>query len=349
MAESLTAAELPLDSLRKLIDGASRHAFIGLSASGRISFWSRGAERLFGWADAEVLGQSVAILFTEEDRVAEVPKRNFAQAYSCECVEDVRRHVRKDGTQFWAHSTMTALGDGSGYVKVLRDWTETQQADEANVHQMKRLQLSQQALVAELQHRTRNLLALVRSIATRTLESGGSLQDFGRQFDGRLAALGRAQSRLTRSDEPFTLGDIVKAELDAHGAMPGNGRVLVAGPPIALSGSTVQTLTLAIHELALNALQYGALAVDCGRLAVTWTVEKGSAGAAARLRLSWRESGLPLGADFRPVRSGFGRELIEQVLAYDLVALSRFEFTAEGLHCSIEIPISEYSLGEQGA
>lgn len=346
MAESLTAAELPPDSIRKLLDGASRHAIIGLTADGRISFWSRGAERLFGWVAAEVLGQNAAILSTEADRLAEVPERDLAKAGSGGHVEDVRCHVRKDHTQFWAHSTMTALEDATGYVKVLRDWTQQQEVEQGRVRELRRLQQSEQALVAELQHRTRNLLALVRSMAAQTLKSGGSLQDFRRQFDGRLAVLGRIQSRLARNDVPFTLDEIVKAELDAQDASTDNGRVHVAGPPVALIESTVQTLALAVHELSTNARQYGALAVDSGRLEVTWAVERGNPrGEAARLRLDWRESGLPLGPDFRPAQGGFGTELMEHMLAYEQLALTRFEFTCEGLHCSIEIPVAEYDPG----
>jgi len=325
MAEHLTAAPLPLDALRKVIDGASRCALIGLTADGRIFLWSRGAEHLFGWQEAEALGQSAAIIFTDEDRAAEVPERDLAGARNTGCVENVRCHVRKDGTQFVANSTLTPLEDGSGFVEVLRDWTQQHAAD--------------QALKAELQHRTRNLLALVRSISTHTLDSAHSLQHFGRQFNSRLAALGRNQSCFTRHDVPPTLGEIVKMELEAQSAEIDDKRVRIAGPPVALTSSTAQIMTLAIHELAANALQHGALAVDGGRLGVTWSVETGDPGPAARLRLSWRESGLPLGSDFRPTHWGFGRELIEQVLAYDLLALTRFEFTPDGLHCSIDIPV----------
>jgi two-component system, chemotaxis family, CheB/CheR fusion protein len=321
MAERLTAAELPPDSLRKLIDGASRCALIGMSADGKISLWSRGAEHLFGWEEAEVLGQSITIISTQEDRTAGVLQRHLAEARRTGYAEEVRCHVRKDGTQFWANGVLTPLEDDRGYVKVLRDWTEQHEAD--------------QVLVAELQHRTRNLLALVRSIATHTLESAGSLQDFGRQFNSRLAALGRIQSRSARNDVPPTLEEIVKAELNAHGAPVDGERVRVEGPPVALIGSTAQILTLAIHELGANALQYGALGVDSGRLRITWSVED------TRLRLNWRESGLPVGQDLRPTHWGFGRELIEHVLAYDLLALTRFELTPDGLHCSIDIPISE--------
>jgi PAS domain S-box-containing protein len=331
MAERSKTAELPSDSLRKLIDGASRCAFIGMSEDGRISLWSRGAEHLFGWLECEVLGHSAGIIFTAEDRAAQVPELDLARARETGYAQDVRCHVRKDGTRFWANSVLTLLEDGRGYVNVLRDWTEQHEA----------AQRSQQALEAELQHRTRNLLALVRSIATQTLAPAGSLQDFGRQFNSRLAALGRIQSRLTSNDVPLTLGAIVEAELDAHGAEIGDERVRVAGPPIALTGGTAQILTLAIHELAANALQYGALAVDGGHLEVTWSVEEDNL--PARLRLSWRERGLPLGADFRPERKGFGRELIEHVLAYELLALTRFEFTPDGLHCSIDIPTSEHA------
>ena len=122
-------------------------------------------------------------------------------------------------------------------------------------------------LVAELHHRTRNLLAVVQSIALQTLRTSASLEGFGDEFESRLEALSRVQGLLARADrEAVDLRALVEAELGAHGdggADP--GKVRVEGPPVALPAGSAQTLALALHELATNAVKYGALEAARGQ------------------------------------------------------------------------------------
>jgi two-component sensor histidine kinase len=103
----------------------------------------------------------------------------------------------------------------------------------------------------------------------------------------------------------------------------------------------VQTLALGLHELATNAVKYGALSRPEGRLAVRWSLTDGDNGE-RRLRVEWRESGVPvsLPPDGQPLRQGYGRELIEQALPYQLSAETVYELTPEGVRCTITLPIS---------
>jgi two-component system CheB/CheR fusion protein len=189
----------------------------------------------------------------------------------------------------------------------------------------------QKMLISELQHRTRNLLALVQAIAHKTFAETPALED----FSSRLAALSRVQTLLGGElDESIDLRDIVQLEFDALGVDQSN--VSISGPPVALGFDLVQTFCLALHELATNAVKYGALKGEDGKLQVTWTVQADAAGAAL-LSLHWHESGVSI--PVQPERRGFGRELLEKALAFTLHAQTELNFDDDGVRCHIQIPL----------
>jgi two-component sensor histidine kinase len=212
-----------------------------------------------------------------------------------------------------------------------------------------RLQEQQSVLVGELQHRTRNLMAVVQAIMLRTIKTSDTLDDFRICIEERLGALARVQGLLSRRNPgnrvPFDV--LLREELSAHVELDatGNGdQVTMQGPPgIPLRSSLIQTLALALHELATNAVKYGALAVPSGHLAVRWTVEND--GDRDRLVVDWRETGvqhMPT-ADAPARGDGYGRELIEKALPYQLDARTAYTFTSDGVHCviDVDIPLSD--------
>ncbi|MFB6452805.1 CheR family methyltransferase [Bradyrhizobium tunisiense] len=200
-----------------------------------------------------------------------------------------------------------------------------------DVTSLTRSEARQRVLIAELQHRTRNLFSVVEALAQQTLGNGGSLQE----FSTRLAALGRVQSLVTRaSDDQLDLGDIIRSELQAVGAS--DEKVAVSGPAVPLGFELVQTIGLALHELTTNAVKHGALKASQGRLDVSWRVER-NGGSGPTLLLSWKESGLfklP-----KPSRKGFGRDLIERALAHSSGAKTQLRFGEDGVLCQIELPL----------
>ncbi len=203
---------------------------------------------------------------------------------------------------------------------------------------LKRSEETNLLLIAELQHRTRNLLSVVSSLSKETLASCGSLSDFADTFDARLAALSRVQGLLFREcTNIVTIGELVRLELQALGAHPDGQRVTVGGPEVALPHRSVQILALSLHELATNARKYGALGTAEGRLAVTWrvTVDGGN----RHLALEWRESGVALYEKTAPARKGFGRTLIEESLPYQLDAKTRLEFGDNDVYCSVSMTL----------
>jgi two-component system CheB/CheR fusion protein len=190
----------------------------------------------------------------------------------------------------------------------------------------------QNVLIAELQHRTRNLLTVVQSIAHRTIGKGAALD----ALSARLGALGRVQSLVSNAPaDTVDLGELIRFELEAVGAFDG-AKVRKSGPSISLSFEFVQMLGLALHELMTNALKYGALKHPAGTIAISWELRNNS-GNSPMLILDWKETGVPIAKS--PVRKGFGRELIERALVRSLDAKSEMTFGHDGLSCHIELPL----------
>ncbi len=205
------------------------------------------------------------------------------------------------------------------------------------VDDLRRLQEEQKVMVAELQHRTRNLITVVRSIANQILRSSDSLGAFRSHFNDSLDALSRVQGLLSKSgQQPFTFGALLRMELDALGAGTARSRVFMDGPDVPLRKSTMQTLALAVHELATNACKYGALATEEGRLRVTWQLRHQDG--EARLRIEWAEDGFNRPTPPGGLSGGYGRKLIEEALPYTLDAKTSYELTDAALRCTIELP-----------
>ena len=246
---------------------------------------------------------------------------------SAECEARLRR---SDGQWRWylirAAPQMAPDGTLLGWVGSFTDIDDRRVAE-----------LRQGLLLAELQHRVRNILAVVRSVLNRTLESSTDLDHFAAHLTGRIGALARTQSAAARTPErQVTLEELVHDELACHGGQD-DSQHDVEGPSVALSDSVGSTFALAVHELTTNALKYGALSNPAGRLHVRWRLETVIGYKyATRLIFEWRESGVPV-TDLKPVRRGFGRELIEQGLPYELGATTALEFRPGGLYCRIEL------------
>jgi len=200
-----------------------------------------------------------------------------------------------------------------------------------NITNLVKADARQRVLIAELQHRTRNLLGVVQSIAQQTLGKGGTLE----AFSTRLSALGRVQGLVGGAmQDQIDLGGIVRLELEAVGA-PENDSVTISGPPVALSFEVVQTFALALHELATNAAKYGALKNNSGHLQIDWSLA-GTANDPV-LILDWRESGVDMMP--MPTRRGFGLELIKRALPFTLRAKVDHSFSPDGIACHIELPL----------
>jgi two-component system CheB/CheR fusion protein len=189
-----------------------------------------------------------------------------------------------------------------------------------------------------LQHRVRNMLAIIRSISARTF--GISEEDESADhFRGRLDALARIEVRCGGGRKPgCDLEELIRDELRMFEF---DESVDIRGPEVRVPHEIARLLGLAIHELATNAIKFGALAAHGTKagLTVRWTFARG------RLRLSWTESGVAV-VGLAPPHIGFGREYIEQAMPYQIDAETRFELQPGGISCTIEVDLSQNEEGD---
>ena len=227
-----------------------------------------------------------------------------------------------DGVERWLSAAGQVVFDASGRavraIGTARDVTD-RKADERR----------QRLLMAELDHRVKNVLATVQSITARTLGSDGG----ARALMGRIAALADAHSILSAEEwRGAELTGLLESVLTAH--RTGRSRVSLEGPAVMLEPKLAQSLALALHELTTNAAKYGSLSVETGRVRLRWDVLPDP----RRLHLVWRESEGPPVAP--PDRQGFGSLLIERSLAYEFQARVEVQYRPDGLRCEMELPLS---------
>lgn len=188
------------------------------------------------------------------------------------------------------------------------------------------------SLTRELNHRVKNTLANVLSIAALTRRRSKGIDDFTESLTARIRALSATHDLLSQSDWGHAaLGDIVRSELAPY--MEGNeSHVVMAGPGIKLAPNDAMSLGLAIHELATNAAKYGALSTIEGRIHVQWTMASPDLA-----EIHWREEGGPPVAE--PTKRGFGRDLIEKIVAHELKSEVDLRFEPGGVECRLKVPV----------
>jgi PAS domain S-box-containing protein len=238
-----------------------------------------------------------------------------------------KRYVRQDGEVRWMAVKSTTVRDADNRflygVRVVQDVTERRQAEQ-----------SQQLLIDELNHRTKNTLAIVQSLFWQTARDKSASSDLREVFEGRLFALSKAHEHLTIGHwESAPLKDIIVAGIGAHFSAPDH-RIEMMGDLMVLKPKAALTLAMACHELATNAVKYGALSVTSGRISVRW--QKIATDAGSPLRIEWRERGGP--RVHPPARLGFGSKFVEASIAADLQGTSKIAFEPEGVRCVMELP-----------
>lgn len=203
--------------------------------------------------------------------------------------------------------------------------------NDATEEQRERNEQQRNRLNSEMTHRVKNILALVKSIATQTGSSSDSIDDYTRSFEGRLRALAYAHDQSFAGAEGGELADLIEAEAAMHrfGNMP--DRIQVSGEPLGLSEHSFGVFALLLHEMMTNAAKYGSLSVPSGKLDVSWSLtDEGDC------RLLWIESGGP--EVITPTRRGFGSNLIEKTIAHDLGGTVDIDFDPAGLRATIVLP-----------
>ncbi len=206
-----------------------------------------------------------------------------------------------------------------------------------DVTERKRAEERQRLLLNELNHRVKNTLVTVQSMAAQTLRAASDLPAFREAFEARLIALSQTHNLLTEQNwESASLREIVDAELEAFG---GRERLdFDYARDLRLNPKATVAVGMAVHELATNAAKYGALSTPGGRVSIAWSTEPASPETAARLRLRWTESGGPPVPP--PTRRGFGVRLLEKGLAGELSGVVRLAYDQSGLVCAMTLPLA---------
>ncbi|WP_268747109.1 PAS domain S-box protein [Sphingomonas sp. RIT328] len=318
---------------RQFGDASSNALWVREATTLRLEYASAAFAPLYGLPPGGEEAPPWSTLVVAEDRaVAFEAIRRATAGEQRTCTYRIRR---PDGELRWIHDTVFALSSGGELVEriggISVDVTDA-------ITNSERLEM----LVAELQHRTRNLINLVRSIADRTARSSRDLPDFRARFIDRLDALARVQKLLSRLQDVdrVCFDELLRGELSVIAGV--SDRIVLDGPAgIRLRSSSVQMVAMALHELATNAVKYGALGQPQAHLTVRWSLVTAADGA-PRLSIVWRESAVVMPADPSATAqgSGQGRDLIERALPYQLDAETRFVLETDGLLCTIELPVS---------
>ena len=241
------------------------------------------------------------------------------------------RVVDDDGSSRWLLMRGRADYDASGRPTRLAGVS-------IDITDRKRGEERQKLLLDELNHRVKNTLATVQSIALQTRRTASSPEDFSRALDARIAALAGAHDLLTNASwDGVSLGDVIALTVQPYESDGNRFKVKQNGPDILLGPNAAVTLNMAFHELATNAAKYGSLQSDGGTVNVVWAVDREPS--TPEIRIEWQESGGPSVGS--PSRRGFGSRLLEQGVSRELGGRVSIAFESTGLHCIMRLPTSE--------
>jgi len=331
-SQSLRRAEAALREQDQRLAATYEHVDIGIAevdATGRLTRVNEAICTITGYSREELLFSSLMDR-THPDDVAR-DRLNFRQqiagGYDRYSIE--KRFIRRSGEIIWISVTSSSVCDDEGHflygVRVVQDVTQRKMAEER-----------QTALRDELNHRVKNTLATVQSLAAHTLCGPNVAEQPRRAFESRLLALARTHDQLSRqrwksADFAETVEDIV-----APYRIGQSRRVHTCGPSVWLRPQTTLTLAMVLHELVTNAVKYGALSSPIGVLAVEWRVA--GLDESRALTIDWREKG---GPEIKPPeRKGFGSKLLEWGIVREMGGRVNPIYERSGFRAEVEIPLS---------
>jgi len=307
---------------------SSDDAIIGENLDGIIMSWNNGAERLYGYTVEEAIGKPITILippdrYDEEHTILGRIKRGERVDH----YETIRQ--RKDGSSVNVSLTGSPVKNAEGEIigasRIARDITER-----------KRAEAREKVLMAELDHRVKNVLARVATVAMSSRQESSSLDQFARSLDGRIKSMTAAHALLSQNRwHGVGFDALVRTQLAPYAS---DANVTISGTDVVLSTGASQAMAMVLHELVTNSAKYGALSVPTGRVSISWD-SKPNGHAAASLEFVWREFGGP--PTTAEGRSGYGTRLIRELVPYELAGMVDLNLAAEGVNCKIEFPLEQ--------
>ena len=313
--------------------GTFDNAAVGVAHVGLDGRWLRVNQRLaglVGYTEAELLNTTFMDITHPDDVVEDVDKVRQVLAGEIGNYSIDKRYIRKDGSTLWVALTVALQrnlnGEPAYFISVINDISARKSAVD-----------HQQFLMRELSHRSKNLLAIVQSMAGQTAKSSLSMPDFDRRFGQRLQALAYSHDLLVDQNwRGAPLRELIVRQL-ASFTDASDKRLIITGPDVTLTAVASQSIGLALHELATNAVKYGALSVPAGKLNVSWSVDSFTK-SPQRFQLHWAERDGPRVE--KPIRTGFGHTVIERMTAMALNGQVRLEFLPEGVHWQLHAPVT---------
>jgi PAS domain S-box-containing protein len=308
------------------IVSSSSSAIMSLSLNNTILSWNPAATKLFGYPLSEAIGRSVRILFPDE--ASEEFDTVNASVRSGETVQRDAVRRRKDGKLIDVAVTITPMYSDSnnliGFSSIARDISER-----------KKREKEIEFLIQELSHRSKNLLAVVQAVAAQIALHSNNFDEFRTRFAQRLQAISQSQDLLVGHQwQRAAVTDIVGSQLSPFVDIK-SSRVEMKGPNLRLTAKAVYSISLALHELATNAVKYGALSVPDGKVSIHWN-DRGRENEPRRFSMTWRESdGPPVSP---PSRTGFGHVVIQHLAAESLNGEVAIDFAAGGFSWRLDIP-----------
>jgi PAS domain S-box-containing protein len=312
------------DDQFRLLFEAAPNGMIVIDQAGAITFVNAQIEKLFGYSRGELIGQPVEILIPERFRAAHPGLRErFADNPRPRPMGAGRDLYGrgKNGNEFPVEIGINPLRseDRAFVVASVVDISERKRNEE-HIH----------FIMNELSHRSKNLLMVVLAIANQTVQRATSFGAFQKQFESRLMAIARCHDLLVeRGWAGASIEALIIAQLEPFTDTA--ARIDAAGPPIMLHPEAAQNIGLALHELAINALKYGALSSPEGRIVIRWDVDRERT---KKFRLSWEERGGP--PVDPPAYEGFGHKLLSRIAKDSPDTESGLVFGPEGLSWRLE-------------
>lgn len=304
---------------------SSFDAIIAKDLNSVITDWNPAAERMFGYAAAEAIGQSIIMLIPHHLREEETEIiRRIRANERIESYETVR--LRNDGTQIQVSLTVSPVRDATGRVvgasQIARDISATKENE-------RRIRV----LLREINHRVKNQYAVILSIIRETGIHSDGIAEFQTKIRERISALASSHDLLVRSNwTGSTLTEVIHEQLAPFGH---EHLVTVSGPLVAISATAVQNLGMAFHELGTNSAKYGVLSGRGGAITISWSITPGPE---PELELTWDEQhGTPLAAVDNP-RRGFGRVVLDRIAPMSLGGRAHTELTPSSVVWSLSAP-----------
>jgi PAS domain S-box-containing protein len=300
---------------------------VSKTLDGIVTSWNRGAERMFGYTADEMIGQSLRrIIPADRQHEEDMILARLRAGERIDHFETVR--VGKAGIPIEVSVTISPIKDNEGHIigasKIARDITERKERE-------KQVAL----LMGEVNHRSKNMLALVQAIARQTAATGHA--DFIGRFTQRIQALAASQDILVESGwKGVPLRSLVCQQLACFDDRVGR-RIHLIGESVNITAGAAQAIGMAIHELATNATKYGALSTENGRVEIAWSRKSTNSG--PRFALSWKERGGP--PVVAPVSRGFGSIVVDSLTSTSLKAEVELEYAASGLVWRLECSTEE--------